>query len=85
MAFLPLTQSADATEQRQRSLLPRQGYGDSNIIHVSYHSARREASLRGGDAGWATTHPVRDGRVDGLSLAPEETADIQACWSAMRG
>ena len=39
------------------------------------HRATREASLRGGDAGWARGHPVRDGRVDGLakygsSMAP---------------
>ena len=27
--------------------------------------ATGEASLRGGDAGWATAHPVRDGQVDG--------------------
>jgi hypothetical protein len=31
-----------------------------------------------------TAHPVRDGRVDGLILAPEETAWLQACWSATR-
>jgi hypothetical protein len=46
--------------------------------------ATGEASLRGGDAGWATAHPVRDGRVDGLNLAPEETAWLQACCSATR-
>ena len=46
--------------------------------------ATGEARLRGGDAGWATAHPVRDGRVDGLNLAPEETAWLQACWSATR-
>jgi hypothetical protein len=41
-----------------------------------------EASLRGGDAGWDNAHPVRGGRVDGLILAPEEAAWLQACWSA---
>ena len=46
--------------------------------------ATGEAHLRGGDAGWATAHPVRDGRVDGLNLAPEETAWLQACCSATR-
>ena len=49
-----------------------------------YDRATGEARLRGGDAGWATAHPVRDGRVDGLSLAPEETAWLQACCSATR-
>ena len=46
--------------------------------------ATREANLRGGDAGWATAHPVRAGRVDGLILAPEEAAWLQACCSATR-
>jgi hypothetical protein len=46
--------------------------------------ATREASLRGGDTGWARAHPVRDGRVDGLILTPEETAWLHACWSAVR-
>ena len=46
--------------------------------------ATREACLRGGDTGWARAHPVRDGRVDGLILAPEEAAWLQACWSARR-
>jgi hypothetical protein len=36
----------------------------------TFDRATREALLRGGDAGWATAHPVRDGRVDGLILAP---------------
>ncbi len=46
--------------------------------------ATREASLRDGNAGWARAHPVRDGRADGLILAPEEAAWLQACWSATR-
>ena len=40
------------------------------------------ASLRGGDMNWKTVHVVRDGRVDGLTLNPEEAAWLQACWSA---
>ncbi len=51
----------------------------------TFDRATREAHLRGGEAGWATAHPVRDGRVDGLILAPEEIAWLQACWSATRG
>ena len=57
-------------------------YGEQWIFTCD--RATREASLRGGDAGWATAHPARDGRVDGLSLAPEETAWLQACWRATR-
>ncbi len=34
----------------------------------------RQASWRGGDAGWANVHVVPDGRVDGLIPAPEEAA-----------
>jgi hypothetical protein len=50
----------------------------------TFNRATREASLRGGDAGWARAHPVRDGRVDELILAPEEAAWLQACWNATR-
>jgi hypothetical protein len=57
------------------------GHGEPWIFTCD--RATREASLRGGDAGWAA-HPVRDGRVDGLILAPEEAAWLQACWTAMR-
>ena len=57
-------------------------YGEQWIF--TFDRATREASLHGGDAGWARAHPVRDGRVDGLILAPEETAWLQACWSATR-
>lgn len=52
------------------------------IHNHTFDRATREASLRGGDAGWDSAHPVRDGRVDGLILAPEEAAWLQACWSA---
>ena len=41
-----------------------------------------EAILRGGDAGWGRAQFVHDGRVDGLLLAPEEAAWLQACWRA---
>jgi hypothetical protein len=50
----------------------------------TFDGATREARLRGGAAGWDNEHPVRDGRVDGLILAPEEIAWLQACWSATR-
>src|SRR5262245_30357822 len=55
-------------------------YGEQWIFTLD--RATRKAGLRSGDAGWATAHPVRDGRLDGLSLAPEETAWLRACWSA---
>jgi len=51
---------------------------------VTFNRATRAASLRGGDVGWASAYPVRDGRGDGLILAPEEAAWLQACWSAAR-
>jgi hypothetical protein len=56
--------------------------GEQRIL--TFDRATREARLRGGDTGRATAHPVRDGRVDGLILAPEEAAWLQACWSATR-
>lgn len=40
------------------------------------------ASLRGGDVNWGTVHRVRDGRIEGLILSPQEAAWLQACWSA---
>ena len=46
--------------------------------------ATGEAALRGGDVDWGRAHAVHDGRVDGLILAPEEAAWLQACWSAAR-
>lgn len=55
-------------------------YGEQWIF--TFDRETRQASLRGGDVGWATVHVVRDGRVDGLILAPEEAAWLQACWKA---
>ena len=51
--------------------------------------ATRAARLRGGHVSWASAHPVRDARVDGLILAPvdglilapEGAAWLQACWN----
>ena len=40
----------------------------------TFDRATCEARLLGGDTGWATAHPVREGRVDGPILAPEERA-----------
>ncbi len=57
-------------------------YGEQWIF--TFNRVTREASPRGGDAGWARVHPVRDGRFDGLILAPEEAAGLQARWSATR-
>ena len=48
----------------------------------TFHRATREAVLRGGDADWGRAHAVHDGQVDGLILAPEEAAWLQACWRA---
>jgi hypothetical protein len=57
-------------------------YGEQWIF--TFNRTTREASLRGGDAGWASAYRVGDGRVDGLILAPEEAAWLQACWTATR-
>lgn len=48
----------------------------------TFDRATRTAILRGDDGGWERAHAVHDGRVDGLVLAPEETAWIEACWRA---
>ena len=57
-------------------------------LHLLYRLSLLDAlivpRLRGGSAGWATAHPVRDEQVDGLILAPEEIAWLQACWTATR-
>jgi len=55
-------------------------YGEQWIF--TFDRATGMASLRGGDVDWTTAHVVRDGRVDGLILSPEEAAWLQACWSA---
>ena len=39
---------------------------------LTCNRAAREARLRGGHVGWASAHPVRDARVDGLILAPAD-------------
>lgn len=44
-----------------------------------------EATLRGGDIGWNTVHPVVDGTVEGLILNREERAWLEACWAAAAG
>jgi hypothetical protein len=48
----------------------------------TFDRATRAAILRGGDGGWERVHAVHDGRVDGLILAPEEAAWLEACWRA---
>ena len=49
----------------------------------TFDHAMREASLRGGDAGWASAHPVRAAQgLNRLILGPEEAAWLQACRSA---
>src|SRR5213593_3329593 len=51
-------------------------YGEQWIF--TFDRETRQASVRGGDVGWATVHVVRDGQVDGLILAPEEAARLRA-------
>ena len=57
-------------------------YGEQWIF--TFDRATRETSRGGRDTGWASAHPVRDGRVDGLILAPEEAAWLQSCCRATR-
>jgi len=40
--------------------------------------------LRGGDIGWATVVPIRDGKVD-VVLGKAEGAWLLACWLAATG
>ena len=57
-------------------------YGEQWIF--TFNRVTREAILRGADLDWGNTYPVHDGRVDGLTLGPEESAWLTACWSAAR-
>lgn len=41
-----------------------------------------KATLRGGDLGWETTLPVRDGKARGAILNEPEQLWLKACWSA---
>jgi len=48
----------------------------------SFDRASRKAELRGGDIGWNSVHEVRDGSVGELVLGRDESAWLQACWTA---
>jgi hypothetical protein len=56
-------------------------YGEQSLFVYERESGR--CSLWCGDAGWGEPHPVIDGRVPGLVLAPEELAWLRACWTAV--
>ncbi len=47
-------------------------YGEQWIF--TFDRTTNGARLRGGDVDWASAHVVRDGRVEGLILDPEEAA-----------
>ena len=55
-------------------------YGEQWIF--TYHRKSREAELRGGDMGWNTPITVADGKATGVILSVDESAWLQACWSA---
>jgi hypothetical protein len=57
-------------------------YGEQ-VLFV-YDLATRHGTLYLGDAGWETPHPVREGPVSDLLLAPDEQAWLRACWRAAR-
>jgi len=48
----------------------------------NFDRVTRKAELRGGDIGWNSVHEVRDGRVGELVLGRDESAWLQACWTA---
>jgi len=56
-------------------------YGEQWIF--TFDRPTGEARLWGGDIGWDDVRTVRDGRVEGLILAEEEIAWLQACWKAV--
>jgi hypothetical protein len=50
----------------------------------SYDLEQKVAELRGGDIGWETAVPVRDGIAD-VMLGKAELAWLFACWTAATG
>ena len=55
-------------------------YGEQWIF--TFDCATAVSSLRGGVVNWRIEHVVRDRRVVGLILNPEDAVWLQACWSA---
>jgi hypothetical protein len=51
----------------------------------TYHRETKKAELRGGDVGWNNPFEVRDGKVEEVALAPDETIWFEACWRAATG
>ena len=49
-----------------------------------YDLKQKVGELRGGDIGWATVIPVRDGKAD-VMLGKAEVAWLLACWIAATG
>ena len=50
----------------------------------TYDLTEKTGELRGGDIGWDTVVPVRDGKVD-VMLGKAEGAWLLACWIAATG
>jgi hypothetical protein len=55
-------------------------YGEQWLF--MYDRPTQQATLRGGDAGWANIYPVIDGVVSGLVLSQTEQIWLSACWAA---
>jgi hypothetical protein len=49
-----------------------------------YDPETKVGELRGGDIGWDTVVPVRDGKVD-VMLGKAESGWLLACWIAVTG
>jgi hypothetical protein len=50
----------------------------------TYDRTEKSGELRGGDIGWGTAVPVRDGIAD-VMLGKAELAWLFACWTAATG
>jgi hypothetical protein len=55
-------------------------HGEQAVYAYDYESGA--ATLRMGDAGWETVHPVVNGEVDGLLMTKPELLWLRACWMA---
>ncbi len=48
----------------------------------TYDRKSRKTELRGGDAGWNTALPVKNGTVEGVTIGQIEQLWLLACWRA---
>ncbi len=55
-------------------------HGEQAIYTYDFDTG--EATLKMGDSGWHSAHPVVNGEVDGLLLTKAELTWLRACWMA---